>query len=82
MTRSTSQNKQILEYLQTGRELSSLEALSKFGSFRLASRVSELKKTGHKIQSKTVEVNGKYFSKYFLGTEGGGFAQSCTEGTK
>jgi len=43
------QKSQILAHLKAGYELSPLQALDKFGCFRLASVVFELKKEGHNI---------------------------------
>ena len=61
------QEERILEYLQGGGELTSLEALNLFGCFRLASRISSLKQQGHNILSETITLeNGKRVSKYFM----------------
>ena len=57
--RSLSQKKRILMYLQQGGSLTPLQALEKFGTTKLATRVSELiKKDGHtEIQKQFVWVN-------------------------
>ena len=58
-----------------------MEALEWFGCFRLASRISDLKKAGHDIRMNLVTRNGKTFAEYrlykpeapkdmFLGPEG------------
>lgn len=39
-----SQNTRIFEYLKAGNRLTSLIALNKFGCFRLASRISDLRR--------------------------------------
>lgn len=41
---SESQNKRILDYLMKGNRLTSLEALTRFGCMRLASRISDIRK--------------------------------------
>ena len=41
---SESQNKRILDYLKKGNRLTSLEALTRFGCMRLASRISDIRK--------------------------------------
>ena len=41
---SESQNKRILDYLMKGNRLTSLEALTRFGCMRLASRIKKKKK--------------------------------------
>lgn len=63
-----SQNKQILEYLQTGKGITPIEALEKFQCFRLSGRIYDLKDAGHDIVTKIVEKEGKRFAKYFLVT--------------
>lgn len=60
------QNQMVLNFLSTGRTITSLEALDMFGCFRLPSRINELKKLGHSIESQLVERNGKWVAKYFM----------------
>lgn len=43
------QTQQIYEHLSRGGSITPLEALSDFGCFRLASRISELRKAGYPI---------------------------------
>jgi hypothetical protein len=62
----TTQNAMILEYLESGSPITALEALNRFGCFRLASRIADLRREGHDILSQKVENNGKFYSKYFL----------------
>jgi hypothetical protein len=61
-----SQNKQILGYLQTGRTLSSLQALSLFRCMRLASRINDLRRDGHQIITDIVYQNDKHWANYRL----------------
>jgi hypothetical protein len=63
-----SQNKRILEHLILGRTLTSLEALSLFGSLRLAARISDLRNAGNTIKSEMVQVgnNKKKVARYSL----------------
>ncbi len=58
----------ILSYLKTGRSLTPMDALERFGCFRLAARVSDLRELGHKIQTELVtdEFTGKRFASYSL----------------
>ena len=44
-----SQNNQIKAYLLSGKSITGLEALYKFGVFRLGARIYDLKKMGLKI---------------------------------
>jgi hypothetical protein len=63
----TPQDKAILNHLQTGATISGLEALNRFGCFRLGARIHELKKAGYPIESKKVKSeNGKHYSQYSL----------------
>jgi hypothetical protein len=66
METTKSQNEEILKWLQSGKSLTPLEALEKFGSFRLGARVYELKKEGHNIRTDIVESKGKRFASYVL----------------
>lgn len=61
-----SQRERILDYLLKGKTLTPIQALKKFGCFRLGARIWELReKTPYYfIESETVDVNGKRFSKY------------------
>lgn len=64
--RKLNQSIEILLYLKTGERLTSLEAVRLFGTMRLAARVFDLRKRGHRIDSVTVQRNGKSVSEYFL----------------
>jgi hypothetical protein len=61
-----SQNQEIYEYLQTGKSLTPLEALERFGCFRLGARIYDLKQADVKIATDIVEKNGKRFASYRL----------------
>ena len=59
-------NERILEYLQKGNSITPIEALDKFGCFRLSTRIWELKKDGYDIET-VIETNGnKKFASYRL----------------
>jgi len=62
----SSQEDKILEYLKQGYTLSPLDALNRFGCFRLGARIFDLRKQGHDIRSKNVRRNGKTFAEYYL----------------
>jgi hypothetical protein len=48
--------------------ITSLEALNKYGCFRLAARIHELRSSGHKIKVTTVITkDGKRIAKYYMG---------------
>ena len=54
-----SQQDHILAFLRAGGRLTPKEALSRFGCFRLAARIYDLKAEGHDIQERMVVVPGK-----------------------
>lgn len=62
------QNQRIKEYLENGHKLTPLKALNLFGCFRLASRISDLKKQGMNIKTEMVtDANtGKQYASYSL----------------
>ncbi|MCK5609269.1 helix-turn-helix domain-containing protein [Candidatus Pacearchaeota archaeon] len=61
-----SQEKQILKHLQSRKRLTQFQALTKFGCFRLAARIGNLKEKGHNIQTTPIYKNGKRFAQYHL----------------
>ena len=52
-----------------GNSLSPIDALQKFGCFRLASRCFDLRKQGFKVDSKTETKNGKSYAVYSINEE-------------
>ena len=66
----TTQNQRIIEFLQEGGRLTSIDALSLFGTARLAARIHDLRKEGYNIDRDMVEVetrNGKaYVAEYSI----------------
>ncbi len=64
---SRSQSIEILRALQAGQKLTPIEALNRFGCFRLGARIYDLKKQGFSIKSKMVETrDGKRVAEYSL----------------
>ena len=61
-----SQNKQILTYLEKGKKLTPLDALNKFGCFRLSARILDLRKEGYDIISENITKKGKTFAQYSM----------------
>ena len=68
MKTNKSQSDQILEYLQKGYVLTPLDALKRFGCFRLSARVFDLKKRGHNIIKIDIYDNktGKKYAAYMF----------------
>ena len=64
-----SQTQQIINYLTPpGRKITSLQALNRFGCFRLASRAQEIAKLGKPIKSRMIynkKTKKKYAEYYF-----------------
>jgi hypothetical protein len=64
-----SQEDMTLEALQKG-DLTAIDALKKFGCFRLAARIYRLRQAGHNIKSTTKTTpNGKHIAVYTLEQE-------------
>lgn len=68
------QSQRLLAYLKLHGSITQLEALSDLGIMRLASRVADLKKQGHKIDGSMATVRNRYgescrVKKYRLGDE-------------
>lgn len=61
-----SQTDKILKHLKTGKTLTPLAALEKYGCFRLAARIEELRKAGHKIETRRINRKGKSYAGYKL----------------
>lgn len=68
---SKTQNAQIFAYLKAGNKLTSLVALNKFGCFRLASRISDLRRL-HPEEDIRVErvktIQNKTVAQYYIAT--------------
>ena len=60
------QNQQIKSYLEKGKSITPIDALNKFGCFRLAARINELRKDGLNIATKIVTKDGKSYASYRL----------------
>lgn len=70
MSRTKNQNRMILEHLESGSSITSLEALAKFGCLRLAARIAELRRMGFSIGKEMVPVeSGAHVAEYFLNRE-------------
>lgn len=60
------QNENILRFLKKGKRINPLQALNKFGCFRLASRISDLKSEGNSISSEMISKGGTRFKEYWI----------------
>lgn len=60
-----SQRDRILMHLKRG-PITPIQALEKFGCFRLASRINELRTAGHRIDTEIVRKGEKRYARYRL----------------
>jgi len=68
MKNKTSQSVRIYNHLVKGKSLTAIEALNKFGCFRLAARIADLKRMWIKITATTKHnrKTGKKFASYAI----------------
>ena len=60
-----SQNQLIKAHLESGKTITSYEALELYGCFRLASRIYDIKSSGYAINKDMIELpNGKFIASY------------------
>ncbi|MFA5300179.1 MAG: helix-turn-helix domain-containing protein [Lutibacter sp.] len=71
METTKSQEKRIEDYLLRGNSITPIEALERFGCFRLGARIFDLKKKGFEIKTETVTetkvIQPSFFEKLFGG---------------
>ena len=60
------QNQQIKSYLEKGKAITPIQALNKFGCFRLAAVIYKLKNEGLKIVTEMEYNKNKQFARYRL----------------
>jgi hypothetical protein len=58
------QNEQIKAYLNKGKSITPMDALAKFGCFRLSARIKNLRDEGLKIATNYVTKGNKTFASY------------------
>lgn len=64
---SDSQKARILAYMLAGNRITPIEALEKFGSFRLGARIADLREEGWNIQSQFVTTStDKRIKQYWI----------------
>ena len=54
------QNDRVLEYIRTFGSITAIQALADLGVMRLASRISDLRKMGYKIERRMVERSNRW----------------------
>jgi hypothetical protein len=66
MTDTVKQTEAIKAHLEEGNTITAIEALNKFGCFRLASRIHDLKTEGYVVDKIMVTgENNKRYAQYF-----------------
>jgi hypothetical protein len=64
---SKSQTDRILEYMLSGKSITPLEALNKFGCLRLGARIADIKAKGYLVYSEFVSTpTEKKVKRYYL----------------
>tara|TARA_Y100000114_G_scaffold108203_1_gene101596 strand:+ start:39 stop:278 length:240 start_codon:yes stop_codon:yes gene_type:complete len=61
-----SQKELILKHLKEGKGITPIDALRKFGCFRLSDRIFVLRKEGNDITTNYITKGGKTFAEYIL----------------
>lgn len=61
-----SQADRIIDHLASGKAITPLQALSRFGCLRLGARIYQLKAEGHRIHTDMVRKGGKLVAQYRL----------------
>ena len=64
--KTPSHTESILALLQNGKSITAIQALEKFGCFRLAARIANLRDAGVPVITQMVNINGSRFAKYSL----------------
>ena len=67
-----SQADRVLQYLEDGNTITTLNAFKELGITRLAARVHELKRDGHNVKKNTISVTNRFnercaVAEYYLG---------------
>ena len=60
-----SQLKNIEKHLKSGKKITAIQALNKYGCFRLAARINDLRNMGMTIITDTVKIKGKRIAQYY-----------------
>lgn len=65
------QQERVLEYLQSGKKITTLNAFKELGITRLAARIYELKRDGHEVKKNTITVVNRFnencgIAEYFM----------------
>jgi len=64
LNESETQTRQVLKHLEDGYGITSIEALQRFGIFRLADVIFKLRNKGHDIKTTIIKQGRKRFDEY------------------
>lgn len=64
--KTKTQAQKILSHLKRGWKITQSDAFHKYGCWRLASRINEIRNLGFDVRTKMVEREGKTFAQYQL----------------
>ena len=65
-SRYDSQKSLVLNHLKNDNGITPLEALNKFGAFRLSAIIFDLRKDGYDIDTEIIKNGGKHYANYKL----------------
>ena len=65
-SRYDSQKSLVLNHLKNDNGITPLEALNKFGAFRLSAIIFDLRKDGYDINTEIIKNGGKHYANYKL----------------
>ena len=64
--KTQSHTQSVLALLEKGKSITAIQALEKFGCFRLAARIANLRDAGIPVITRMVTINGSRVAKYSL----------------
>jgi hypothetical protein len=65
-----SQKQNILEYMETGVPISAITAINRWSCFRLAARIHDLRRDGHKVRTHIEQIGRAKYAIYSLAKGG------------
>jgi hypothetical protein len=66
---TASHNGVVLRHLRSGKRITAYEAVQRYGIYRLAARVNELRRMGHAVKSEDVWQGSRHWAVYWMEAE-------------
>ena len=66
---TASHNGVVLRHLRAGKRITAYEAVQRYGIYRLAARINDLRKAGHDIKSEDVRDGSRNWAVYWMDAE-------------